>query len=159
NFALAGGSHHDALAYRVAAHGLEVELKAGGSTGMKNAAAFRGFQGDGNSPTVLLLVHHGLHVELHIDRTHYIGADDPAGISDVLLESAITTIQDCEDSVAAVDADDKVQAYRNWLGLMNGSLEARLEKGGKAMQRRLNLDRRYRAPDGEDFVLPGRSLN
>src|SRR6202035_4153936 len=136
NFALAGGSHHDALAYRVAAHGLEVELKAGGSTGMKNAAAFRGFQGDGNAPAVLLLVHHGLHVELHIDRTHHIGRDDPAGISDVLLESAITTIQDCEDSVAAVDADEKVQAYRNWLGLMNGSLEARIEKSGKPMLRR-----------------------
>jgi malate synthase len=158
HFALADGSHHDAVAYRIAGHGLAVQLNNGGVTGLKDAAAFRGSQGDGNSPGVLLLVHHGLHVELHIDRTHYIGRDDPAGISDVLLESAITTIQDCEDSVAAVDADDKVQAYRNWLGLMNGSLEARLEKGGKAMQRRLNADRRYRAPNGEEFVLPGRSL-
>jgi malate synthase len=158
HFALADGSHHDAVAYRVAAHGLGVQLKNGGVTGLKDAAAFRGFQGDGNSPAVLLLVHHGLHVELHIDRTHYIGRDDPAGISDVLLESAITTIQDCEDSVAAVDADDKVQAYRNWLGLMTGSLEAQLEKGGKAMLRRLNADRQYRTPTGEDLVLPGRSL-
>jgi malate synthase len=158
HFALADGSHRDAAAYRVAAHGLAVDLNDGGVTGLKDTAAFRGFRGDGNSPTVLLLVHHGLHVELHIDRTHYIGRDDPAGISDVLLESAITTIQDCEDSVAAVDADDKVQAYRNWLGLMNGSLEARLEKGGKATLRRLNADRQYRAPNGEDLVLPGRSL-
>jgi malate synthase len=158
HFALADGSHHDATAYRVAAQGLGVQLKNGGVTGLKDAAAFRGFQGDGSSPAVLLLVHHGLHVELHIDRTHYIGGEDPAGISDMLLESAITTIQDCEDSVAAVDADDKVQAYRNWLGLMNGSLEARLEKGGKTMLRRLNADRRYRTPTGEDLVLPGRSL-
>jgi malate synthase len=159
HFALAEGSHGDAVAYRVAAaHGLAVQLNSGVVTGLKDAAAFRGFQGEGNSPTVLLLVHHGLHVELHVDRTHYIGRDDPAGVSDVLLESAITTIQDCEDSVAAVDADDKVQAYRNWLGLMNGSLEARLEKSGKAMQRRLNADRPYRTLNGEDFVLPGRSL-
>jgi malate synthase len=158
HFALADGSHRDAVAYRIAGHGLAVQLNNGGVTGLKDAAAFRGSQGDGNSPGVLLLVHHGLHVELHVDRTHYIGRDDPAGISDLLLESAITTIQDCEDSVAAVDADDKVQAYRNWLGLMNGRLEARLDKGGKAMQRRLNADRRYRAPNGEDFVLPGRSL-
>src|SRR5882724_946474 len=158
HFALADGSHHDAVAYRVAAQGLAVQLKDGGVTALKDAAAFRGAQGEGDSPTLLLLVHHGLHVELHIDRTHYIGRDDPAGISDVLLESAITTIQDCEDSVAAVDADDKVQAYRNWLGLMNGSLEARIEKGGKTTLRRLNPDRQYRTPSGEPLVLPGRSL-
>jgi malate synthase len=158
HFALAAGSHHDAVAYRVAARGLGVQLKDGRVTGLKDAAALRGFQGDGNSPSVLLMVHHGLHVELHVDRTHYIGRDDPAGISDVLLESAITTIQDCEDSVAAVDADDKVQAYRNWLGLMNGNLEARLEKGGKPTLRRLNPDRQYRTPSGETLVLPGRSL-
>jgi malate synthase len=158
HFALADGSHRDGVAYRVAARGLGVQLKDGSVTGLKDAAALRGFQGDGNSPSVLLLVHHGLHVELHVDRTHYIGRDDPAGISDVLLESAITTIQDCEDSVAAVDADDKVQAYRNWLGLMNGNLEARLEKGGKTTLRRLNPDRQYRTANGEALVLPGRSL-
>jgi malate synthase len=95
---------------------------------------------------------------LHIDRTHFIGRGDAAGISDVLLESAITTIQDCEDSVAAVDADDKIQAYRNWLGLMNGSLEARVEKDDTTLMRRLNADRHYRTPSGEDLVLPGRSL-
>jgi malate synthase len=158
HFALAGGSHDDAVGYRVAPHGLEVQLNNGGVSRLKDAAALRGFQGDAGSPAVLLLVHHGLHVELHIDRTHIIGRDDPAGISDVLLESAITTIQDCEDSVAAVDAEDKVQAYRNWLGLMNGSLEARIEKGGKPMLRRLNADRQYRTPGGENLVLPGRSL-
>jgi len=158
HFALADGSHRDAVAYRVAAHGLDVQLENGRVSGLTDAAAFRGVQGDDDSPTVVLLVHHGLHVELHIDRTHHIGRDDPAGISDVLLESAITTIQDCEDSVAAVDADDKVLAYRNWLGLMKGNLEAHLEKGGKDVLRRLNADRRYRTPNGEDLVLPGRSL-
>jgi malate synthase len=158
HFALAQGSHRDVVAYRVDAHGLAVELNHGGVTALKEPAAFRGFRGEGNSPTALLLAHHGLHVELKIDRTHYIGRDDSAGVSDVLLESALTTIQDFEDSVAAVDADDKVQAYRNWLGLMNGSLEARLEKDGKAVQRRLNTDRQYRTLNGEDVVLPGCSL-
>jgi malate synthase len=164
HFALAEGSHRDAVTYRLAAPGpgvepgLEVQLKSGGVTRLKDAAALRGYQGDSASPAVVLLVHHGLHVEVHIDRTHPIGRDDPAGISDVLLESAITTIQDCEDSVAAVDADDKVLVYRNWLGLMNGSLEAQLEKGGKSLLRRLNADRHYRTPGGEDLVLPGRSL-
>jgi malate synthase len=158
HFALAGGSHHDAVAYRLDPHGLSVQLKDGRTARLQDAAAFRGFQGDGNSPTVLLLIHHGLHVELHIDRTHFIGRDDPAGISDVILESAITTIQDCEDSVATVDAADKVQAYRNWLGLMNGSLEARFEKGDQTVMRRLNRDQHFRTLDGTDIVLPGRSL-
>jgi malate synthase len=158
HFALAAGSHRDAVAYRLAGHRLEIQLKGGAATYLKDETAFRGFQGAGGSPSLVLLVHHGLHVELHIDRTHHIGRDDSAGISDVLLESAITTIQDCEDSVAAVDAADKVQAYRNWLGLMNGSLQAPVEKGGKTFQRRLNPDRRYRTPDGADLILPGRSL-
>jgi len=158
HFALAAGSHRDAVAYRLAGQRLEIQLKGGATTYLKDETAFRGFQGAGSSPSLVLLVHHGLHVELHIDRTHHIGRDDPAGISDVLLESAITTIQDCEDSVAAVDAADKVQVYRNWLGLMNGSLGAPVEKGGKTFQRRLNPDRRYRTPDGADLILPGRSL-
>ena len=158
HFGLAQGSHHDAVAYRCSAQGLEIQLRDGANTRLKNPAAFRGFQGTAGAPSVLLLVHHGLHVELHVDRRHFIGRDDPAGVSDVLLESAITTIQDCEDSIAAVDADDKVQVYRNWLGLMNGSLEARIEKGRKSMLRRLNPDRRYRTLNGEDLVLPGRSL-
>jgi malate synthase len=158
HFPLATGSHRDAVAYRPGTSGLELELKGGGTTPLADPAAFRGYQGEQASPTVLLLVHHGLHVEVHIDRAHAIGRGDPAGINDILLESAITTIQDCEDSVAAVDADDKVQVYRNWLGLMNGSLEARLDKGGKPQVRRLNPDRHYRTPRGEELVLPGRSL-
>jgi malate synthase len=158
NFALSGGSHHQAAAYRVVPQGLEVQLQNGGVAHLKDPGALRGFQGDEASPTVLLLVHHGLHVELHIDRSHYIGRDDRAGVSDVLLESAITTIQDCEDSVAAVDAEDKVQIYRNWLGLMNGTLEAHIAKGDKALLRRLSADRKYRTPSGAELVLPGRSL-
>jgi malate synthase len=158
HFGLADGSHHDAAAYRVARAGLDIQLKSGLVTQLREAVALRGYQGDSGSPSALLLVHHGLHVELHIDRAHFIGRGDAAGISDVLLESAITTIQDCEDSVAAVDAADKVQLYRNWLGLMQGSLEARLEKNGQPMVRRLNADRHYRTPAGADLVLPGRSL-
>jgi malate synthase len=157
-FAPAAGSHQDAMAYRVAGSTLEIQLKNGTLTSLKDSGGFRGFQGDPDSPTVLLLIHHGLHVEIHIDRAHFIGHGDAAGISDVMLESAITTIQDCEDSVAAVDADDKVQVYRNWLGLMKGSLEARIDKGEKASVRRLNPNRHYRTPDGADLVLPGRSL-
>jgi malate synthase len=158
HFTLTDGSHRDAVSYRPGNQGLKVLLKNGRTTHLREPAAFRGFQGDSNSPTVLLLIHHGLHVELHLDRTHYIGRDDPAGISDVLLESAITTIQDCEDSVAAVDADDKVHVYRNWLGLMTGSLEARVEKDRSPIIRRLNADRQYQTPSGDELVLSGRSL-
>jgi len=158
NFPLRQGSHRDATGYRPTPAGLEVQLNDGGTTGLKTAGAFRGFQGDSAAPTVLLLQHHGLHVELHIDKTHYIGRDDAAGVSDVVLESAITTIQDCEDSVSAVDTADKVHVYRNWLGLMKGDLEARVDKGNAALVRRLNSDRRYHTPDGKQLVLPGRSL-
>jgi malate synthase len=157
-FALADGSHRDAVHYGAAQHGLNVQLKSGQTTRLKDSAAFSGFQGDRSSPSVLLLQHHGLHVELHFDRTHYIGRDDPAGISDVMLESAITTIQDCEDSVAAVDAEDKIHVYRNWLGLMKGDLAARVEKGPNSIIRRLNEDRQYQTSDGKNLVLPGRSL-
>jgi malate synthase len=158
NFTLADGSHHDSVRYRVAANGLEVILKDNQTTRLKQSAAFRGFQGERSFPNVVLLEHHDLHVELHIDRTHYIGRDDPAGISDVVLESAITTIQDCEDSVAAVDAEDKIHVYRNWLGLMKGGLEARVEKGHNSLIRRLNADRRYFTLGDEELVLSGRSL-
>ena len=155
---LAEGSHTDAVEYRPGASSLEVRLKNGKVAGLKNPQAFRGFQGESASPSVILLVHHDLHVELHIDRAHHIGRDDPAGVSDVILESAVTTIQDCEDSVAAVDADDKIHVYRNWLGLMKGNLEARVEKSGGALVRRLNADRQYKTPSGKDLILPGRSL-
>jgi malate synthase len=157
-FALAEGSHRDAVHYGAAEGGLNVRLKSGRISRLKDFATFGGFQGDRSSPSVLLLQHHGLHVELHIDRAHYIGRDDPAGISDVVLESAITTIQDCEDSVAAVDAGDKIHVYRNWLGLMKGGLEARVEKGPNPIIRRLNADRQYQTPDGKELVVSGRSL-
>jgi len=158
HFPLNGASHRDAVDYRIAAGGLDVQLKSGAVTRLEHPAAFRGFRGASGSPSVLLFVHHGLHVELHVDRTNPIGRDDPAGISDLVLESAITTIQDCEDSVAAVDAGDKTEVYRNWLGLMNGTLQASIEKGGKTVVRRLNPDRRYQTPGGSELVLPGRSL-
>jgi malate synthase len=158
NFPLTEGAHRAAVGYRVSERGLEIKLRAGGTASLKTPQAFAGFQGEATSPSVILLKHHGLHVELHVDRQHFIGRDDPAGISDVVLESAITTIQDCEDSVAAVSTEDKVSVYRNWLGLMKGTLEAQLDKGNKAIVRRLNADRRYRTLSGTDLVLPGRSL-
>jgi malate synthase len=158
HFALESASHRDAAAYSAADDGLEVKLQNGKTARLKTPGSFAGFQGARGEPSAVLLVHHGLHVELHIDRTHHIGRDDPAGISDVVLESAITTIQDCEDSVAAVDAPDKINVYRNWLGLMKGGLEARVDKGSRAIVRRLNADRKYQTPRGEELVLPGRSL-
>ncbi|WP_375391568.1 malate synthase G [uncultured Sphingomonas sp.] len=125
----------------------------GGDLNLDNPAQLFGHAGD--NP---LLKHNGLHIEVVIDRTHPIGRDDPAGIADVILESAITTIVDLEDSIAAVDADDKVAAYANWLGVMRGDLTDTFEKGGRTLTRRLNEDRRYTTPNGGELVLPGRSL-
>ncbi len=158
HFALARGSHREASGYRVGATGLEVRFPDGTPGTLRDPAAFAGYRGDRETPQGILLVHHGLHVEIEFDRTHPVGRSDPAGVSDVLLESAVTTIQDFEDSVAAVDIDDKLVVWRNWLGLMRGTLEADFSKGGERMLRRLNPDRRYRAPSGGDFTLPGRSL-
>src|SRR4029077_18687620 len=117
-----------------------------------------GFLGEPGAPSAILLRNHGLHLEIRIDRSRPVARDDPAGIADVILEAAITTIMDLEDSVAAVDADDKVEIYRNWLELTKGTLTARFDKAGRMMYRRLNPDRTYRKPAGGELRLPGRSL-
>ncbi|MCS6931204.1 MAG: malate synthase G [Acetobacteraceae bacterium] len=155
---LAAGSHADSAGYAVRGGALVVTLKGGAETGLRDPSAFRGHAGDAAAPSAVLLRHHGLHAEIRLDRAHPIGRDDPAGVADVVLEAALTTIMDCEDSVAAVDAADKVAVYRAWLGLMKGDLAAEFEKGGRIMTRRLNPDRVYTAPDGSTLVLPGRSL-
>ncbi len=157
HFPLIEGSHRDAAGYLLSPRGLEVKIGRGTSL-LKKPDALAGYRGTREEPALILLKHNGLHVELHFDRRHHIGRDDPAGLSDVMLESALTTIQDCEDSVAAVTTEEKVQVYRNWLGLMQGSLQAHFDKGGKTLLRRLEEDRRYRSPAGGDLVLPGRSL-
>ncbi len=158
HFPLLRGSHADAAGYRIAGAGLEIGLADGSATALRTPAAFVGFSGEESAPAVLLLVHHGLHVEIHVDRGHAVGRDDPAGISDVVLEAALTTIQDCEDSVAAVNVEEKLGVYRNWLGLMQGTLEASLPRGRSSVVRRLDPDRRYRAAAGATLTLPGRSL-
>ena len=137
---------------------LVCELADGGRTGLADPSRFAGFQLEGGRLTSVLLRHHGLYIDLRIDRDHDVGKAHPAGVYDVVLESAVTTIQDCEDSVSAVDAEDKVLVYRNWLGIMKGTLTATLEKGGGTLTRRLNEDRTYRDPSGEELTLPGRSL-
>jgi malate synthase len=162
HFKLAQGSHADSRSYVIKNGQLVVEVAGSGqsltTTTLADAGALAGYQGEPGSPTVVLLKHHGLHVEIHFDRKHPIGKTDAAGIADVVIESAITTIQDCEDSVAAVDAADKVRVYRNWLGLMKGTLEATFPKGGRQLVRRLNPDRTYARPSGGELSLPGRSL-
>ncbi|MFW7340654.1 malate synthase G [Pollutimonas sp. H1-120] len=155
---LAQGSHNDATAYAVANGQVQVSLKSGQQTGLAQPALFLGYRGDAAAPEALVFKHNGLHFEIQIDKNHPIGQQDQAGVKDVLLESAITTIMDCEDSIAAVDAEDKVCAYRNWLGLMTGKLTEEVSKGCKTFTRALNPDRQYTDANGDTQSLHGRSL-
>lgn len=161
NVPLAGGSHGEVASYRLDdAKGektLVAELSSGVDTGLANAGQFAGYLGD-DDLTNILLRHNGLHVDIQIDRNHPVGKDNPSGVKDVVLESALTTIQDCEDSIAAVDAEDKAEVYGNWLGLMKGDLVDSFEKGGKTVQRTLAPDRVFTAPNGGEVTLHGRSL-
>ncbi|MCW5665201.1 MAG: malate synthase G [Piscinibacter sp.] len=152
------GSHIDSTAYRVVDNNLAVTLQSGRTVGLKNPAQFVGFQGEMDAPRSVLLSHHGLHLDIRIDRAHPIGATDPAGVADLVLEAALSTILDLEDSVAVVDAEDKVLAYGNWLGIIEGTLTEQVNKGGRMITRGLNPDRRYTGPRGEDVLLHGRSL-
>ncbi|MGB8712523.1 MAG: malate synthase G [Onishia taeanensis] len=155
---LATGSHRDAVGYSLRDGHLLVRLEGGRETGLKDPGKLIGYQGEASAPTAILMANHGLHLELQFDSSHPIGKTDPAGVKDLVVEAALSTIMDCEDSVAAVDAEDKVGVYRNWLGLMRGDLEEQIEKGGKTVTRRLNADRDYLTPDGSTLSLHGRSL-
>jgi len=156
HFPLTDGSHLDATAYTVVDDALVVTLGAT-TSGLADPAQYVGRRGDATGPDGVLLVHHGLHVEIEVDREHEIGRTDAAGVKDLLMEAAVSTIMDLEDSVAAVDAEDKVEGYRNWLRLNQGTLTAEVAKGGTTTTRRLEVDRVYAGPAGE-VVLPGRSL-
>jgi len=155
---LAEGSHADAVNYRVQEGQLKVTLENGSVTALAQPEKFVGFQGDALEPKAVLLKNNGLHVEIQIDPNSPIGQTDAAGIKDLLVEAAVSTILDCEDSVAAVDADDKVLAYRNWLGIIQGTLSEEVAKGNGSFIRRLNPDREYSAPNGGSLTLHGRSL-
>lgn len=155
---LAIESHKDAQGYSVVNGQLTVTLADGQTTGLKDPAQFVGYQGEAAAPTSLLLKHHGNHIDIVINRNTPIGHTDPAGVSDVVLEAALSTILDLEDSVAAVDAEDKVLGYRNWLGILKGTLTETFQKGGKTLTRGLNPDRIYTAPNGGEVRLHGRSL-
>ncbi|RSK27206.1 malate synthase G [Bacillus sp. HMF5848] len=152
------GSHKDATQYTILNGTLVVYLESGETTPLEDPSKFVGYQGNPTEPSAVLLKNNNLHFEIQIDHYHPIGKTDKAGIKDILMEAAITTIMDCEDSVSAVDAEDKVSVYRNWLGLMLGTLEATFTKGVTTMTRKLNTDRIYITPGGEDVSLKGRSL-
>ncbi|MBK1734728.1 malate synthase G [Halorhodospira abdelmalekii] len=158
---LAQGRHAQVTAYRLSGgqpQQLIVELADGSTTHLADAQCWVGYAGEPAAPSSILLRHNGLHAEIQIDRSDAIGKDHPAGVKDVVMEAAVTAIQDCEDSVAAVDAEDKVRVYRNWLGLMKGTLETPVAKGSESFIRRLNPDRTFTTPQGQSLTLPGRSL-
>lgn len=155
---LAAGSHVDSTGYKLIDGKLVISLKGGSNSGLQDDAQLIGYHGDAAAPTAILLKHNGLHFEIQIDANSPIGQTDAAGVKDVLMEAALTTIMDCEDSIAAVDADDKVVVYRNWLGLMKGDLAEEVSKGGETFTRTMNPDRVYTAPDGSEVKLHGRSL-
>ena len=155
---LSAGSHVDSTGYKIVDGKLIVSLKGGSNSGLRDDAQLIGFQGPAAEPIAILLKHNGLHFEIQIDASTPVGQTDAAGVKDVLMEAALTTIMDCEDSVAAVDADDKVVIYRNWLGLMKGDLAEEVAKGGQTFTRTMNPDRVYTGVDGSDVTLHGRSL-
>lgn len=155
---LATGTHAEVGSYRIEGGKLLVTLANGDISGLRDADQLVGFQGEAGAPIAILLKHHGLHFEIQIDAASPIGSTDAAGVKDVLMESALTTIMDCEDSVAAVDADDKTLVYRNWLGLMKGDLSEEVSKGGSTFTRTMNPDRVYTRPNGGELTLHGRSL-
>lgn len=157
NFALADGKYADVTGFKVE-NGKLIIAQGDKTTALANPEKFAGFVGEASNPKGILLKNNGLHLEIQIDPTNPIGKDDPAGIKDVLMESAVTTIQDCEDSVAAVDAEEKTEVYRNWFGLMKGDLQDTFEKNGKQLTRRMNPDREYTTPDGGKITLHGRSV-
>lgn len=150
--------HHQVVRYCVVDAELNAELSDGQLTQLETPSLFVGYLGDMQQPSAILLKHNGLHVELQVDRNHPVGKEDSAGVKDLLMEAALTTIMDCEDSVAAVDAEDKVEVYRNWLGLMKGTLSASFLKGGQTLERTMAPDRQYNAADGTTLTLHGRSL-
>ncbi len=153
-----GGSHSEVARYTVEGGKLVIALASGSKTGLVEPGQFQGHAGDGSAPSAILLLNNGLHIEIVIDRANQVGQSDDAGVADMILESALTTIVDCEDSVAAVDAEDKVAVYRNWLGLMTGTLEASFDKAGRTLTRKLNPPRRYTAADGGALELKATSL-
>jgi malate synthase len=157
-YALAGATHQDVCKYRIENGSLSAEIDGGAKVELADPAQFAGYLGDASDPSGVLLKHNGLHAEIQIDRADSIGKNEKAGVKDILFESAITTIQDCEDSVSAVDADDKVVVYGNWLGLMTGRLVEEFRKGDQVVRRTLNPDRVYTSPDGGEFTLHGRSV-
>jgi malate synthase len=158
HFPLSQGSYNDVSSFSLVDNSLSMGTVSGELIALKDTAQFQGYLGSAENPSGILLKNNNLHAEIQIDPSHSVGATDKAGIKDVLLESAVTTIQDCEDSVAAVDGEDKVEVYRNWLGLMRGDLKETFIKGGSEMTRSLNLDREYISPNGSQFSVSGRSL-